>query len=430
MQRLIYAIDQLSKTVGHAFAWCIIILTLGTCYEVFVRYVLERPDQLGVRHELPDVRRGVLHGRRLHAVARRPCARRHVLSAVAAARTQASVELVLYVLFFFPGILALVIAGWGYGFESMRHPRGQRQQPGRRADLAAQDDDSGRRRADRAAGLRRGAALRACACATAHWPARLHDVEELEKQILAGARAQGRGLRQGAAAMSDPGIALVMLGILVFAIMIGFPVAFTLMALGVGFGYYAYYQAGQAFFDNRVFYLLTQNTFTVLNNDALVSIPLFLLMGYLVERANILDNLFKSLQIALKRSAGLAGGGDARHLRAVRHRHRHRRRGGDADGPARVPADDQGRLRHAARLGRGLRRRLPRHPDPAVDHADRLWRDGGHLGGQALRRRVHSRLLPRRHVHRLRHRRWRSSSRSSRRRCPRSRATSARAKWS
>ena len=104
--------------------------------------------------------------------------------------------------------------------------------------------------------------------------------------------------------MSDPGVALMMLGILVFTIMIGFPVAFTLMALGVGFGYYAYYQPLQDFFNNRVFYSLTQNTFTVLNNDALVSIPLFLLMGYLVERANILDNLFRSLQIALKRVPG------------------------------------------------------------------------------------------------------------------------------
>ena len=101
--------------------------------------------------------------------------------------------------------------------------------------------------------------------------------------------------------ISDPVLALVMLGILVFTIMIGFPVAFTLMALGVGFGYYAYFQTGTDFFDNRVFYLLTQNTFTVLNNDALVSIPLFLLMGYMVERANILDNLFLSLQVALKR---------------------------------------------------------------------------------------------------------------------------------
>ena len=104
--------------------------------------------------------------------------------------------------------------------------------------------------------------------------------------------------------MSDPAVALVMLGILVFTICIGFPVAFTLMALGVAFGFYAYFQDHQAFFDNRVFYLLTQNTFTVLNNDALVSIPLFLLMGYLVERANILDNLFRSLQIALKHVPG------------------------------------------------------------------------------------------------------------------------------
>jgi tripartite ATP-independent transporter DctM subunit len=104
--------------------------------------------------------------------------------------------------------------------------------------------------------------------------------------------------------MSDPAIALVMMGILVFVICIGFPVAFTLMALGVIFGYYAYFQAGQGFFDNRVFYLLTQNTFTVMNNDALVSIPLFLLMGYLVERANILDDLFRSLQVALKHVPG------------------------------------------------------------------------------------------------------------------------------
>ena len=101
--------------------------------------------------------------------------------------------------------------------------------------------------------------------------------------------------------MSDAVLSLVMLGILVFTIMIGYPVAFTLMALGVGFGYYAYFQPDQAFFDNRVFYLLTQNTFTVMNNDALVSIPLFLLMGYIVERANILDKLFFSLQLALKR---------------------------------------------------------------------------------------------------------------------------------
>jgi tripartite ATP-independent transporter DctM subunit len=102
--------------------------------------------------------------------------------------------------------------------------------------------------------------------------------------------------------MIEPNVvALVMLAILVFAIMIGFPVAFTLMALGVGFGYYAYFVPHQDFFDNRVFYLLTQNTFTVMNNDVLVAVPLFLLMGYLVERSNLLDNLFHSIQLALRR---------------------------------------------------------------------------------------------------------------------------------
>ena len=100
--------------------------------------------------------------------------------------------------------------------------------------------------------------------------------------------------------MSPGVIALIMLGILVITIMIGFPVAFTLMALGVSFGYYAYFQPGTEFFDNRVFSLLTQNTYGVLTNDALVSIPLFLMMGYMVERANILDRLFFSLQVALR----------------------------------------------------------------------------------------------------------------------------------
>jgi len=104
--------------------------------------------------------------------------------------------------------------------------------------------------------------------------------------------------------MSEPVIALVMLGLFVFVIMIGFPVAFTLMAMGIMFGYYAYHQPNQAMFDNRVFDLLTQNTFSVMSNDALVSIPLFLMMGYVIERANVLDRLFEALQVAARRVPG------------------------------------------------------------------------------------------------------------------------------
>ena len=104
--------------------------------------------------------------------------------------------------------------------------------------------------------------------------------------------------------MSNPHLALLMLGLFIFIIMLGFPIAFTLMAMGVGFGYYAYYQLDQSFFDNRVFYLFTQNTFSVMNSDILVAIPLFLFMGYMIERSNILDKLFLSLQVAFRRVPG------------------------------------------------------------------------------------------------------------------------------
>ena len=104
--------------------------------------------------------------------------------------------------------------------------------------------------------------------------------------------------------MTDPQIAMMMLGTFIFIILLGFPIAFTLMAMGVFYGYYAYFTPDQAFFDNRVFYLLTQNTFSVMNNDVLTAIPLFLFMGYIVERSNILDRLFLSLQLAFRAVPG------------------------------------------------------------------------------------------------------------------------------
>jgi tripartite ATP-independent transporter DctM subunit len=104
--------------------------------------------------------------------------------------------------------------------------------------------------------------------------------------------------------MTDPQIGMLMLGLFVFIIMLGFPIAFTLIAMAVGFGYYAYYTPGQDFFANRIFTLLVQKTFEVTSNDVLTAVPLFLFMGYVVERANILDRLFRSLQIAAKHVPG------------------------------------------------------------------------------------------------------------------------------
>jgi tripartite ATP-independent transporter DctM subunit len=86
--------------------------------------------------------------------------------------------------------------------------------------------------------------------------------------------------------------------------MLGFPIAFTLIAMGVGFGFYAYFTPGQAIVENRVFTLLVQKTFEVTSNDTLIAVPLFLFMGYLIERANILDRLFHALQLSMSRVPG------------------------------------------------------------------------------------------------------------------------------
>ena len=90
--------------------------------------------------------------------------------------------------------------------------------------------------------------------------------------------------------MSDGALGLTQLFLFLFFIMLGFPIAFTLMAKGLMFGYLG--------MGDRIFDLLVQRTYSVMSNDVLISVPLFVLMGYIIERANILDRLFRSLQMA------------------------------------------------------------------------------------------------------------------------------------
>ena len=99
--------------------------------------------------------------------------------------------------------------------------------------------------------------------------------------------------------ISDPQIGISMLILFIFVIMLGFPIAFTLMAIGVSFGFYAYYVPGQEIFANRVFTLLVQKTFEVASNDVLIAVPVFTFMGYIIDRANILDRMFHALQLAI-----------------------------------------------------------------------------------------------------------------------------------
>ena len=129
--------------------------------------------------------------------------------------------------------------------------------------------------------------------------------------------------------MSDPIVALLMLALFLAVILLGFPVAFTLMAMGIAFGYYAYFDADrmwraydraiekgdpgmweqatlwvEGLFNNRIFDLFVNQTYSVMANEVLTAIPLFLFMGYIVERANIVSRLFHTLNIATRHVPG------------------------------------------------------------------------------------------------------------------------------
>jgi TRAP-type mannitol/chloroaromatic compound transport system permease large subunit len=101
--------------------------------------------------------------------------------------------------------------------------------------------------------------------------------------------------------MSDPVLGLLMLGLIVVVIIMGFPTAFTLMGLGIFFGFFAFYDPAESWVHNRVFDLMVQRTYGAMTNDVLISIPLFVLMGYVMERGALVDKMFYSIQLAFRR---------------------------------------------------------------------------------------------------------------------------------
>ena len=101
--------------------------------------------------------------------------------------------------------------------------------------------------------------------------------------------------------MSDPILGLSMLVLIIVVIMMGFPTAFTLMGLGMMFGFVAFYDPSESWVANKVFTLMVQITFGGMTNDVLLSIPLFVLMGYVMERGALVDKMFYSIQLAFRR---------------------------------------------------------------------------------------------------------------------------------
>ncbi|MHB8771343.1 MAG: TRAP transporter large permease [Syntrophales bacterium] len=104
--------------------------------------------------------------------------------------------------------------------------------------------------------------------------------------------------------MTNGHLGLLMLALIVVAIMLGFPTAFTLMGLGTFFTWFAYNSVNPALAVQQTLDLMVQRAYWVMNNDVLISVPLFIFMGYLVERANMIQALFKGLHLATARIPG------------------------------------------------------------------------------------------------------------------------------
>ena len=104
--------------------------------------------------------------------------------------------------------------------------------------------------------------------------------------------------------LTNGSLGLLMLGLIVVAIMLGFPTAFTLMGMGVLFSWFFYHSVDPDMAGGQVLNLMVQRAYGVMSNDVLIAVPLFVFMGYLVERAALIEKLFKSLHLAMSRVPG------------------------------------------------------------------------------------------------------------------------------
>jgi TRAP-type mannitol/chloroaromatic compound transport system permease small subunit len=182
MLQLIHTIDQLSAWVGKAFAWLILVLTLGVSYEVVARYVFRAPTTWAF--DFSYINYGALFLMAgAYALSRNGHVRADVLYRLWPARVQAGLDLVLYLLFFFPAVIAFVYSGWNFAQMSVRFkevsifsPAGVPVFP-----LKALIPLTG-------VFLFLQGIAELCRCVIClregYWPARLHDVEEMETVIL------------------------------------------------------------------------------------------------------------------------------------------------------------------------------------------------------------------------------------------------------
>ena len=438
MQKLLLTIDKVSTFVGQFFSWLIVALTLLISCEVFSRYVLDHPhswafDVMIIMYGTMFMMAGA------YTLAKDGHVRGDVLYGFFEPRPQATIDLILYIVFFIPGVFALTYAGYFYAAESWAISESstitadgpplypfKTMLPLAGAFLLVQGIVE---------------IIRCVICIKqGDWPSRAEDVQEvdvdklkemvhvkdedihkLDKFVAPQGETQMKirkelwfgfalmaiilvtvviytpwsNFADGHLSRDDLGsLGLLMLALIVVAIMLGFPTAFTLMGMGVLFGWLAYRSVNPGTRDpadpgpDGAACLLGDVQRRADRDPAL---RVHGLPGRTCEPDR---ETVQEPAPGARAPARRTGGGDDRDLRHLCNCIRHRRRRGHADGPARAAGDAARRLQHqgGGRCDHG--RRLPGHPDPAFGTADRLWRNRWRVGGQAVRGRV----LPRHHA--------------------------------
>ena len=182
MNRVLFFIDSLSAWIGKAFAWCILVLTFATCYEVFVRYLLNAPTVWAFDMSV-QMYGALFMMAGAYTLSRNGHVRGDVVYRLLPIRAQAGIDLVLYFLFFLPGVLALIFYGYGFARDSWFYQEVSWNSPARIQIYFFKTliPLSGLFL------LLQGAAevVRCILCLrTGEWPARLHDIEETETMIV------------------------------------------------------------------------------------------------------------------------------------------------------------------------------------------------------------------------------------------------------
>ena len=349
MQNVLLGIDKVTTWMGQAFSWLILGLTAMMTWEILSRRFLDRPhawtfdaqiQMYGILFMTAGAytlaKSGHVRGDVLYGFFRRACRRRSTSSCTSSSSSPGSSRS--------SGRAGSTRASPGSSASAARScSRGRPSTRSRRSSPSPA-------RSWRSRGSPRSSA--ACICLrTGEWPSRKEDVVEVDVDKLKElvhvkdedlakldelvveqqAKQQGEGERRVkirkelifgftlmaliilATAIALPApwkwasghYGLFMLCMVVVTIMLGFPTAFTLMGMGVIFTFIAYRsQAGSAVALQQTLDLMVQRTYAVMTNDVLISVPLFVFMGYLVERAALIERLFKALHLAIGRLPG------------------------------------------------------------------------------------------------------------------------------